>query len=452
MADVAVLAESGTLSGWDQERADAWVLGMQDLATGPDIVELVASTDTSLVEFFSDLKINLFWGWCWRYQARGASDEYVSGAVSTNYRARDTTSVFYRYESTDVITQLAMLSISWAAERPTGNLTLGPEHLYYMGDQIGSSVPTNRLLFVVNNQTQIRWKLSNTSTDSIWDMTDPPHHVLSWYDETGARKDIAWNPSSLGPYSDGDPITTTTVVPSGSGYDPNGAWGFAYFPIYTFAPYSITHYEGEKLIGAWERGYYSVDGIRLDRKIVGQRERYSVDLSISGGPYPAPFPTSIRHQYEFESQLTSYPYEFCVLSDVPGVVWLVAEDETIVYSKHDCSESGSVSKLEGGSDTDAGKNWYVSDIDPCVNDPYINGTVPVQGLAIVNNGTYELPEAISDAMITVIKTTHPVNQTKTLAMPAADGYYDHSNIKGCDLPDGLDADGAALAGRWIGAA
>jgi hypothetical protein len=448
MADVAALAESGTLSGWDQERADAWVLGMQELADGPDIVELVASADTDLTEFYADYKANLVWGWCWRYQSRGAADEHISGALSTNYRARNTTSPAYRYVSFDCYTQLAKLDISWALERPSGNITLEAEHAFWMGDQTGLSVPTNKLLFVTGDQQNIEFRLANRSQTGAFSTTDPPYHVAAWYDESGARKDITWNPSSIFP--DLPAETSTTVSPSGAGYDPLGAWTLPYFPIYTFSPYNITRYEGEKKISAWERGYYSVGGIRLNRKQCGLREWYSVDLTITGGPYPDPFPTTFRHQYEYSNQAESYLYEHCVLSDVPGVAWLVAQDETFTYSYHDCAESDSVNGTSGAP-TEAGKRWYVNELDPCVND-YFDGTSPIQGLAVVDGVSYNLTELISDSILSVIDTTFYYAPTKALTMPAADGYGPRSNVKGASLPAGLDIDGAALAGRWIGAA
>lgn len=108
--------QEGAYTGQDAEIADTMILGTQSLALvdgDPDIVELIPASDTDLVEFYADYAATMAWGWCWRHQRRGASDEHQCGAVCTNYRAIDPTNVSARYVSFDIVTRLATLTISW---------------------------------------------------------------------------------------------------------------------------------------------------------------------------------------------------------------------------------------------------------------------------------------------------------------------------------------------------
>ena len=96
--DLAVLADSGTLSALGQRIADATILSVLELAkTGSTPIQYslihYSSTDWQNVYGSDNKFVEKFWGWAWKYQNRKRNDEFVPGAVIVTHKYTPSSSV-----------------------------------------------------------------------------------------------------------------------------------------------------------------------------------------------------------------------------------------------------------------------------------------------------------------------------------------------------------------------
>jgi hypothetical protein len=435
LAALASLAESGTLSGWDQEMADATVLGAQKLVPDSEVV-LVAQSDPSLVGFFDQLAINMAWGWCWRYQRRGASDQFLCGAVCTNWRPYNPASE-YRANCFDIYTQAAFLTISWAGASPVGAVSLNAEHRTLLGDQVTSLVRKNVLAFANTDQSGIYiTHYGRSSTDGLFTITTPPHNILNWYDEDGGLKTITWTPQSL-------PVTES--VYSG---DPSlfGYWRACY------NPFSPKTWHLSYKTAAVVRGHWTVGGKKLNRYGNGLNAQYdwyleAVFAYMSGLTYMVTGKMVRGQSYSYSTIATEY--EHLVVSDCPGVAWMVGDAQYLTaYAYAGCIQY----TTPGLFYTNCIWDYDISPVNCLSGLNTSPRSIPVTGKVVVNGVELGLSDTVRAELLTLLGNMRTSGvQVGVWNAHAADGYNSRTIVKGTAVPVGLDATAAAGFFRWIGA-
>jgi hypothetical protein len=440
LLDLAVLAESGTLSGWDQERADAIVLGAQKLVADSAVV-IVSPLDADLVEFFDDSATNMAWGWCWRYQRRGADDEFLSGAVCTNWRAYDSASA-YKDNCFDIYTQAAFLTLGWAGSTPVGSLSLSVEQATLIGDQTTNNQRKNCLLFASSDQQNVSIiHYARSSNDGLFKVTTPPHNILNWYDEDGELQEITWTPQEN---------AVTEDVWSGDPADGNG------YRRACLEPWSPKTWHRSTKTASFVRGHWTVSGKKLSRIPGGINVVYDWYLEafyrFTGGwpSYTKYVGAKLIRGSDYSHSAATNEYEHLIVSDCPGVAWLVGDKQFATeYSFSGCVE------------TSLDSQWWANcvyeyDVQPVNCTAGLNTSprdIPVPGKVVVNGTEYDLGDTIRDQVLSVLAAMKTYNwQTGSWYAHAADGYNHRTIVRGVPVPDGVDADAADLLCRWIGAA
>lgn len=212
------IANGGALSGAAQELADVEALSRLELwldgggGGNPHVVELFSSSATSLLDVYkattltttpyslnrpTDLLTSRRWGWVWRQQQRGATDEDTPGAAIVTYRP-----VWATADDFNIITRVSYLEIGFdGSDQPLGSLsTLSSDadqafKVYFThtdrpsaADVVGA-YSTTRLYY--HDGTYLTSAFSANSAYAV-DPTSGPYVLDVFYDADGTLLTFEW--------------------------------------------------------------------------------------------------------------------------------------------------------------------------------------------------------------------------------------------------------------------
>jgi hypothetical protein len=425
MAPVAAKVQSGVYPAALAKLAEATVLGALTLASPEDTVTVLLHTELPFSDVYAASQVQQHWGWCWRYQMRGADDEHDCGAVVLTRRFQAYTAGGNPYGRTLKFMEW-VLDITFTDGRPNATLEKTLDSYVQPTNMLG-----DRVFFISKSSTNnvLRTFIYNTST---WNLVEPvgnteDHGVLaSCYGYDGAIDHL----EVVGRYIDEVEIygTPDSLNYCGSTYTAQDTTlGEKNYPTFAFAGETI---DGSERIGYIDKvDNYSVSCNDDDETIVNGYGTHSevsntkgIDVVV-GGPGLVFFigPTQ---NYTLDRQWTlSWSYAVCLCD------WSVYN----VSARHAIDEARHEGELISTSTE---------------NDPPLDLVVCVHDRHTTKSNTSASYIYLTDFLATASTAQ---NGTRTKAYDTlAISYHGELDIVGDLYPAGMDADGAEIDGRFCG--
>lgn len=428
MAAVAAAVNAGDYPADLRTLAEAVVLASLTLADPVDSVTVLAPYSSPFVDVYASSHANQHWGWCWRYQRRGAADEHVCGAV-VNTRRVTTPSAPFKY----LQFRESVLDITFDEDgRPAATITQTASGYV----QPISSADSVYALTKSGTYNQLQTYIHNTAA---WTLTEPPGNTT----EHGILA------SCYGPDGDVQRLEITGRFDSYTTTDSETADAMSWCPRYDYVQSTdggstqpIVTFAGKTITGLGESR----------ERTVTQRTgylQYSYDEEVG---------SQVIGEISGTQQVTYAPNSIDTIMAGPGLVFFFGKTGYVVDTERtrdptstDPACDGTYGRMAHAMLTDI---WlYGSGTDTSVTTPTEGSQ---DGFTIMNHEnnidcvpasgdayTY-LSDLLATASETYLGTTTDAYDTMSQS------YAGLLNLVGDIYPAGMNAAGAEIDGRFAG--
>lgn len=443
------LANGGTLSPSNQAYADSWILSQ---AIKPTTSTIKILSRSGFLPLFGD---GFAGSISYRHQARGASDELSAGASGASNRSPMFAENLgrYRYDTRQLLVRHGSLAITWSGGAPSASLTVDTEGYSNEFGQPNDALNLGEGSVIFCSRTLTRRICYDDDAYLVTDPVRTGEKVFAcWWGEDGTEQKLI--------HVDAEPSPGNVV--SSSGGDDSLAFGTVSWNNPDPPDRNVwSLYTATRQLYGWAVAGIDLSTISVTRndsdETVSCEVTQTADLATYTITYDKVLTATVFDWHDDHARP-----EIHAFIGPPGLVWIVRRGYTrrVVRKTFQKTTIAYMSRL---SNPDQLVNFTI-DICPLATYTGTSGleliseenleseTVESAGYIINGSSVTAMSEAAANALCDLADTMAGTTYTSTTRMACYPGYNGRVNVKYLALSAGLDADGAALAGRWIGAA
>lgn len=444
-ADLALLADSGTLNAFGQRIADAIILSVLELAKSgstPIQYQIInfTSADWQKVYGSNNDFVEKFWGWSWKYQNRGEDDELVPGAVIVTHKYTpipDTNTMTIEFNECN-------LSFTWdEAGIPAASIALTETGFW---KSFGNAYYGPSFYTIIGNQIRTMMKpawVVSPGTGTI--TTDRP--VAVWWAPDATQKRI----EIIGEYGLVESGSTGPLAECCA--DEDGQISAAMHTISRQDFEAAQAVIGGRFVGVknWHTGYEKYKRVTVEKEPIGN---------------PGIWPTTSSGYTKTRTLIGDSNSAILLSRDVVGLVWARDYDQfhitDVTYTWSNVEGTGGGFPPAPSCSTGGGCSNLTPSLDSSSNYAEIGSvtatetlTTTTTVLTIVNGRQYSATSGsafvVLNDMLSDASNSFQVTATSSSTIRAAVSYGDLALATGADMP--IDsAGGDQTTGIWVGCA